>query len=57
MARPAKVVRFVIEIVYPSNADETDYDDMLDALIECASDTTGLGVDGEYGEVEKSDYF
>ena len=53
MARPAKIVRFVIEIAYPPNADETDYDDMLDALLECASDTTGLGVDGEYGEVEE----
>lgn len=56
MARPAKVVRFVIEIVYPPNADETDYDDMLDALIECASDTTGLGVDGEYGEVAQDEF-
>lgn len=50
---PAKIVRFTIYITYPPNADITDYEDMLGALIDTASDTTGLGVDGQFDEMEK----
>lgn len=52
---PAKTVRFTIYITYPSNADMIDYEDMLNALIDTASDTTGLGVDGRFDEMEDGD--
>lgn len=47
-----KFVKFTIYVKYPSNADITDYEDMLSALLETASDTTGLGVDGQFDEME-----
>lgn len=50
---PAKMVRFTIYITYPPNADTVDYEDMLNALIDTASDTTGLGVDGQFVEFDE----
>lgn len=43
----SKIV-FTIEITYPPNADNDDYEDMLNELIAYASDHTGLGVDGQW---------
>ena len=52
---PAKTVRFTICITYPPNAETVDYEDMLNALLDTASDTTGLGVDGRFDEMEYED--
>ncbi len=41
------IVEFTITVTYPPNAAESDYEDMLDELIECTS-KYGLGVDGDY---------
>ena len=49
---PAKFVKFTIYVKYPPNANITDYEDMLGALMDTASDTTGLGVDGQFDEME-----
>lgn len=45
-----QMVEFRIRITFPPNADEDDYEEILDELIGYASDHTGLGVDGEYKE-------
>ena len=47
-----KFVKFTIYVKYPPNANITDYEDMLGALMDTASDTTGLGVDGQFDEME-----
>lgn len=52
---PAKTVRFTIYVTYPPNAETVDYEDMLNALLDTASDTTGLGVDGRFDETEDGD--
>lgn len=52
----AKTVRFTIYITYPPNADITDYEDMLGALMDTASDTTGLGVDGQFDEIDEEEF-
>lgn len=51
MKEQAQTIEYHIQITFPPNADDDDYESILDEIIGFASDNTGLGVDGWYKKI------